>query len=185
MMSQLQPPLIEPLDLAEIKAHLRIEHDDENSLLASYLVAARQMAERILGRALISQHWQYAFARWPDGPLCLPKAPLQSVMAVRIVHEDGTSSLLDPDRYRVESRAEPGFVLLKSGLGLVPLGLSRDRFEIDFIAGYGDQPAMVPAPLRHAILLMVAAFHQSRGTTENVLSGVVRSLLDPYRMVRL
>jgi hypothetical protein len=44
---------------------------------------------------------------------------------------------------------------------------------------------MVPAPLRHAILLMVAAFHQSRGTTENVLSGVVRSLLDPYRMVRL
>ena len=50
-------------------------------------------------------------------------------------------------------------------------GAAANGFEIAFIAGYGDAPPDVPAPIRHALKLLVAHWFEHR---EPVALGVAR-----------
>jgi hypothetical protein len=48
-------PAAEPIALAEAKAHLRIDSDDEGALVEALIGAARMHVERALGLALVTQ----------------------------------------------------------------------------------------------------------------------------------
>lgn len=182
---RLSPPQAEPVTLAEAKAQLRLEHDAEDALIAGLISAAREAIEVYLRRALIAQRWQMTLDAWPQTPVRLPKPPLMSVEAVRVIGADGAAAVMAPEAYRVESRAEPGFVMLKPAI-LPPLpGQPRDGIEIDFTAGYGDSWNMAPAPVRQALLAVVSELYETRGAAPPAIAGGVRSLLEPYRMMSL
>jgi len=184
-LTRLTSPVAEPLSLAEIKAHLRIETDAEDGLIAGYLIAAREAVERYLRRALISQGWQLALDCWPEAPVRFPRPPLIGVDAVRIFDTDGGSSLVDPTRYHVESRAEPGFLLPAQGESLPRPERRHGGIEIDFTAGFGESWNDVPSPIRQALLMMIAELYEHRGRASPVIAGAVRCLLDPFRMISL
>jgi len=179
------PPASEPLSLGEVKAHLRVETDAEDGLLAGYLAAARSTAECFLRRALIAQDWQLVLDRWPEGPVRLPHPPLMAVEEIRVRASDGTASVVSPETYRVETRAEPGFILPGRGETWPKPGLGDSGIEIDFTAGFGESWNAVPEPVRQALLLMIAQMHEQRGEASPAIAGHVRSLLQPYRMIRL
>ncbi len=181
----LAAPTVEPLSLAEMRAHLRLEHDDEDALIAGMLSAARAAVERYLRRALIAQQWQLVLDGWPEGPVRLPRPPLMQVDAVRVLDAGGTATLVPASDYAVETRAEPGF-LYPGGAAVLPVpGRARGGIEIDFTAGYGSDWNAVPAPIRQALLIMVADLYETRGAAPPAIVGAVRSLLDPYRMIGL
>ena len=48
------------MTLAEVKAHLRVGHASEDTLLAGLVRAAREEVERATGIALIDQTWRLA-----------------------------------------------------------------------------------------------------------------------------
>ena len=57
-------------------------------------------------------------------------------------------------------------------------------------AGYGDEASDVPAPIRHAIKLLVAHWFEQRepvvlGSAPQEVPGTVAGLLLPYRRVKL
>ena len=182
-------PAAEPISLAEAKAHLRIDGDDEDALLASLIAAARIFIERTLGVALITQGWSYFLDLWPRS-ICvtLPIAPVQAVGAVTLHDADGGATVVDVESYAVDALSSPARLVLKGG---PPPVVSRElnAFEIAFTAGYGDA-ADVPAPIRQALTLLVAHWFERR---EPVVLGVgaqdvpmtVAGLLLPYRRVRL
>lgn len=182
---RLTSPVAEPLSLAEIKAHLRIETDAEDGLLASYLIAAREAVERYLRRALIAQGWQLGLDCWPEGPVRFPRPPLIAVEAVRVVDAQGTASLVDPAKYHVENRAEPGFLLPADGTGLPRPGRRHGGIEIDFTAGFGESWNDVPAPIRQALMMMIGELYEHRGRAQPAIAGEVRCLLEPFRMISL
>ena len=52
-------PAAEPVTLAEIKEHLRVDSDLEDALISALITAARQWAETYQGRAYITQTWNF------------------------------------------------------------------------------------------------------------------------------
>ena len=74
-------PLTEPVSLAEVQRHLRIDVDTETPSLEVMLVAARQKVEAFLRRALISQTIQLTLD-WGPAWVELPRPPLQSVTSI-------------------------------------------------------------------------------------------------------
>ena len=51
----LTPPAAEPWTVAEAKAFLRVEHDDDDAIIASLIAAARGQIEALTRRALMTQ----------------------------------------------------------------------------------------------------------------------------------
>lgn len=58
-------PDAEPLSLAELKAHARVQHSAEDALLARLIVAARRKLEHDTARAIGAQYWRATLDRWP------------------------------------------------------------------------------------------------------------------------
>ena len=60
------PPASEPVTLAEAKLHARIQHDEDDALVASLIVAARRHCETCLKSALVTQTWTLYLDSFPS-----------------------------------------------------------------------------------------------------------------------
>ena len=67
-----------------------------------------------------------------------------------------------------------------------------DAVGVEFVAGYGDAPADVPAPIRQAMRLLIGAWYENRESTaigvsvaELPASVNVGALIAPYVRFRL
>jgi uncharacterized phiE125 gp8 family phage protein len=183
-------PETEPVTLADAKAHLRIDADDEDALIAQLITAARMFIERMLGQALVTQSWSYFLDYWPRGGcIALPLAPVQAVDAVKVHDAAGGAVTLETSAYAVDTLSVPARLVLR---GATPSSTTRElnAFEVAFTAGYGDEAEDVPAPIAQALLLLVAHWFERRepvvldGAPQEV-PGTVAGLLLPYRRVRL
>lgn len=183
-------PATEPLTLAEAKAHLRIDGDDEDQLISSLILTSRLHVEAALGLALLTQSWRLVLDRWPRASsVPIPLYPLQSVAEVRVLAADGTPTVLAPTDYVADVASMPGRIVRIGGAFPQP-GRAAAGIEIDFTAGYGALAANVPAPIRQALLLLVAHWYEHRdpieiGAPGTAIPDAVSRLLAPFRSHRL
>jgi uncharacterized phiE125 gp8 family phage protein len=183
-------PAAEPVTLAEAKSHLRVEHDDDDDLIAALIAGSRIHVEAQTRRALITQTWRLTRDVWPaSGLLAVLPVPLLSLAAVRIYASDNTAQALDPAAFIVDKAAAPALLAFAPGALSAP-GRAVAGIEVDITAGYGTTPASVPEPLRQAIRLLTAHWYENRGlaTVGNavaVLPTTVAALIAPYRVLSL
>jgi uncharacterized phiE125 gp8 family phage protein len=183
-------PALEPVTVSEAKAHLRVDGTAEDTLISSLILTSRLHVETALGLALITQSWRLLLDAWPKGKAVdLPLRPLQAVDELRVLSADGDPAIVPASTYLVDIAGLPPR-LVRTGL-LWPLpGQSANGIEIDFTAGYGDAAADVPAPIRQALLLLIAHWYEHRapievGAAETSVPAAVSKLLSPYATVRL
>jgi uncharacterized phiE125 gp8 family phage protein len=183
-------PAVEPVTVAEAKAHLRIDHDSEDALIAGLIVTARLHIEASLGLALITQSWSYRLDSWPaGGAVVLPLRPVQAIAAVRITAADATVATLAADRYLLDGASVPPRLVATTPPWPRP-GLGAQGIEIAFTAGYGNTASAVPPSIRQALLLLVAHWYEHRepvlvGEAAAPVPDTIATLLAPHRMVRL
>ncbi|MGH6922550.1 MAG: head-tail connector protein [Propylenella sp.] len=178
----LEGPVAEPVTLAEAKAHLRIDGDDEDDLIGALTVAARVATETEIRRVMIAQSWRAFVEVWPEEGIELPVQPALSVEAVRAIDTESMATLLDAEDHAFD--IADGSVELKNPL------VGTDHYEIDFLAGYGASSADVPQPLRQAILMLAAHWHEHRSAVSDGERAAAtplgyRELIQPYRKVAL
>ncbi len=180
------PPAVEPVTLDDAKAHLKVDTTDDDALITSLISAARARAEWHTGRAFVTQSWKLWLDIWPcDDIVEIPLPPLQSVASVTAYALDDTATVLDAATYQVDAASSPARLTLKPNAA-PPVNLRRiNAVAIAFTAGYGDAGGDVPAPVREAILKMVANFYVNRGDTAAVTPTEALALLAPYRIVSL
>ena len=136
------PPAIEPVTLAELKKHLRITHDDEDSILRTYLQAARMYAETTLcWRAFIEQELELTKDYFPS-VFSLPRPPLQSVTSITYRTRDGTVETIDPADYIVDADSEPARIVPAvderwPSDSLYPVNAVRVRYTAGYPTYYG------------------------------------------------
>jgi hypothetical protein len=200
-MTLLTPPSVEPLTWAEVKAFLRLDSDAEQSLGNTFIMAARQLVENYTGRALLSQRWRMTLDAWPrpvqqssySATGCvvnmfarrvfLPKIPVLAVETIKVFAVDGSSVTLPETAYSIDPIS--GKVAFSSSAVLVDPSKPTAGIEIDFSAGYGTTAESVPAPLKHAMLVLVGLSFEERIPEQGALPTAVASLLKPYRFAKI
>ncbi|RMD64395.1 MAG: hypothetical protein D6826_02505 [Alphaproteobacteria bacterium] len=171
------PPAALPVALGEVRAHLRLDDDQvlEDALLLGMVRVATDACEAFTRRALMTRTWTLVRDRWPDedtGVVTLPRPPLQSVVDVRTIDEAGTQTVWSASNYVVDTAAVPGRLIAHAGRAFPHPGRRGAGIEIRFVAGYGDAPGDVPAPLRDGILRFVTWIFEHRGDAVVPTAGV-------------
>lgn len=155
-------PAAEPVTLAEAKAHLRLDHDSEDDLVAGLVRAAREDMERSAGLALIEQHWRLALDDWPhEGCVTIPLHPVREVLSVTAYGPEGDASVIAPSGYQTDTASRPARLHLDGPPGALR---AMNGIEIDFVAGFGEAATDVPDLLRRAIVLLVAHWYEFRAS---------------------
>ena len=78
------PPAEEPVSLAEAKLHLRVDFPNEDALITALIAAARQAAETLTGRQLVTARWKLVLDSFP-GPRDVYKRQALSIASLFIV----------------------------------------------------------------------------------------------------
>ena len=179
-------PAAEPISTADAKAHLRVDLDDEDTLIASYVASARERVESETGRALINQTWEARWSCFPgDGVLELPLPPLSSVTSVKYVDPDGVEQTMPSGDYVVDRdvgpRAQRSRVVLAESASWPGTKTQPNAVLVRFVAGYGAAATAVPALLIQAVRYFLATYYENRDT---VVSGMATTATELPKSVQ-
>ncbi len=185
------PPANEPVCLQDAKSHLKVDHNDEDRLIANLVIAARSTLEDMTGLSLISQNWSVFLDAWPcSRQIELPVWPVQSVSAISVYDEADTAVTVDPAQYVVDLVSRPARIVLKRGIAFAQPSRIANGIQVDLTAGHGVNEDAVPEALRQAVLHLVAHWYDNRssiqfGTVPHSIPLGVSALVSPFRRVRL
>ena len=181
-------PAVEPVSLADAKAHLRITHDAEDALIAELVTAARSHVEREAGLAMIEQIWRLYLDDWPaDRCVRLRRYPVRRIESATVFDDDGEAHSLDLGQLRLDTVSRPARLFVSDA---VPGGSTPNGIEIEFVAGLAEAPPEVPDGLVRAIEVLLAQWYEFRGayTAKDQPVAVpvgFERLIAPYRAHRV
>jgi len=186
-------PLVEPVTLAEAKAHLRVDTSDDDAYIGTLITAAREWCEQYLDRTLVHTQWVMRFDRFPvdsTADIELPRPPVVSSgtatsVTVAYTLEDGTTATYSTSLFRVDRASTPGAVKTNYAQTWPPHRQDDNSVSVTWWAGYGADGTSVPAAIRHAMLMLIGTWYERRASADNMGSTEVpfgvKSLLDSQR----
>lgn len=183
-------PVVEPVSVADAKAHLRVDGDEDNFYIASLISAAREWVEVYLDRTLIHTQWTMRLEEFPE-EIDLPRPPVAadaSVQSVSLTYttQSGDTETMPTQSYTVDRYSTPGEVYPIYGHFWPANRVCENSISITWWAGYGADGRSVPAPIRHAILMLVGFWYENRssvlvGSISKPLEFAVESLLSSQK----
>ena len=192
------------MSLIEAKAHLRVDFSDDDLLITSLISAARQAAETLTGRQIVTARWKLILDCFPGPSLMgvpaglpfslpghavlLPKCPVQSVFAIQDLDMSSSTQIMPSTDYTVDIACEPARITPVFGK-IWPICLPQiGAVAITFDAGFGAAAA-VPEGLKSWIKLRVGSLYAHREEVALMNRGKIEplpfidGLLDPYKVV--
>ena len=178
----------EPVSTAEAKSHLRVEIDDDNTLIASLVTAARQYCEKYCNRSFIQHTYRADLSNFCD-TIELPMGPVQSITHIKYYDTSSPSALttLSDDVYQLNYDT----VRRVHGQSWESVFPRFDAVQITYVSGWKDNSSpqgigeAVPQAVCSAIKLLVGDMYENR---EAAIVGLSRMenptahrLLDGYR----
>jgi len=168
----LTPPAVEPIPLAEAKLHLRVDHQDEDGEIGRKIREARVYCEKIQGRAYITRTLVATLDEFPtaeSGLILLPFPPASEIVAITYFDTDGIQQTLDVAEYEFDPTSEPARLRPVVGSSWPATEIRYSAVEIQWKAGFGDDPTDVPPDIRSAIKLALGDLYENR---ESIVLGL-------------
>ncbi len=190
-------PIAEPIQLADIKEHLRVDSDDDDIILVNVIKAARMSAETRTRSNLVARTWAYKRHAFPGaGHFSLPKNPVVSIVDITYIDASGNSQTLATSVYDLDVGVNPAVVHLKYNQSWPQTRADRNAVTVNFIAGYVaggttsplDPAFNIPAPILQAIRMICGDLYENREEVAVIFGGgfvavlpTADRLLAPYR----
>ncbi len=204
-------PESEPLAPGEVQQHLLTEGCScagEEAQKNALITVARQHVEQYTQRVLLETVMRLSLDQYPlgnrwgscgdiewyrgssslnrDRIIYLTRGPIQSVESITYVDTNGATQTLATSKYQTDLISTPSRIAEAYNESWPDTRTEAlNAVVVNFTAGYADA-ASVPAPFKHAMLLLVGHYWQNReaaiaGQLYDIPFGV-RCLLDPYRI---
>lgn len=148
------------VSLAEVKAWLKIDGDDEDDLLTSLIASATAECEAYSGLSFITRNRTVKLSSFSGKDVILPYGPVTALTSIEYTDEDDAPQTIDSSDYTVD---------IASGLARVRVteswpytNRSLSNVVVTYVAGYADAAA-VPEVIKKAIKQKVAVDHEKRG----------------------
>lgn len=182
-------PIAEPVTLAELRQQLRLVSTNDDTLVTSLGIAARQYVETVTRRALMTQTWTLYLDRFPtywqdwnnwtgrrtwarsarrlstdayrDVTIRLEQPPVQSISSVKYYDTASVLQTLDPVQYITDVANEPARLVPAPGFYWPTAQYQVNAVQIEFVAGFASA-ALVPETLKAAIKLLVGHWYENR-----------------------
>lgn len=173
--------MAEPLSTAELKAQLRKTTTDEDALIASYGVAAREWCEEYTNHILVAREVTDAFSAWGDY-LTLLHQPItigDPTPALTVTYEDSEGDETEYELGVIRDQKYPWTIYPPFGQAFPALA-DNGTISVTYTAGYANAAA-VPEKFKWAIKLLVTSMFENRGTITEETEEAVRFILRSYR----
>lgn len=176
------------LSLTTAKAHLRVDHAADDTLIQALIDSAVGLAEHITGRTFERRtrtHRAAGFGVY----LALPGAPVVEVTEVKYLDAAGVEQTLSSGDYALQCADDWPALVPDFGTTWPAVQSGRsDAVRVTYTAGYGATEADVPAAIRQWLLLAIGTWYNLRESVAAGASitelprGAWDALLDPYRV---
>lgn len=194
------------ITLEEAKAHLRVQHSAEDTLITALIDSAYRHAESRTGRVFDTQARTLVLDRFPrkifdastlhdsspvyaeGGPdaVELPWTPVESIDSVEYVDPDGVTQTLNSPPLRLDTRRLYPLLMPQWDAEWPETIAEPESVTITATVGMTETPGDV----RAALLLLIGHLYENR---ESVVIGVsttelpmgVSMLLDPWKIMRV
>ncbi len=158
-------PAAEPVSLAEMKLHLRVDISTDDDLITGLIKTARLDVETMSLHKLITQTWDLYLDGFPGrSGFELPHPPLQSVTGVYYTPlATGLEVEFSSSNYYVDAISEPGWIVLDESASWPSnelIGVNGVR--VRFVCGYGAAGSNVDARLIQAMKLLAGHYYENR-----------------------
>jgi uncharacterized phiE125 gp8 family phage protein len=197
MLTRLSVPAGSAVPLDEIKAHVIVDHADDDALLEGYTAAAVRFFEDHTGRFMLPIDLELRLDRWCE-PIILPAAPVRAVTEVAYLDADGVEQVLGAGEWYFVRTEEGGRVRFTGSFARPPLSDREGAVLVRFEAGTddpeesgsGDNPPLAPVATDAQIVkLMVAHWYLTRepinvGNIINQVPLSVHALIAQRRIYR-
>lgn len=193
-------PTGDAVSTADMKTYLRVDHTDDDALIAVFVQTATEMAKQYTRRSLLTEVLELQLDGFPGddddrivamgggthtahvatvlggvGEVDLPFGPIQSLDSITTYDRNNSSSVLTSAAY--ETDLEGWRVYLNDGYTWPTDLRERDAVRIRYTAGYGA--GSIPLPIVHAIKQHVEGMYECRGAC--AMPDGCKGLLEPYR----
>lgn len=183
-----EPPGEPVVSLEEAKAHLRVDHDDDDDYIESLVEVAAATIDGPtgwLGRCLVEQTLEWRGSSFGPSDGRLPYPPVAEIESVKYDDSSGAEQTVPNTGYRLVGQPSQPRIVLTYGASWPSARCQDEAVRIRYTAGYGG-PEDVPAPIRHAVLMMVSELYENREAAGDAprteLPFAVTALLSTFRV---
>jgi len=195
--------------LQDTKDYMKVDENDENVLIESFIATAGRLAENFTRRRFLTQTHDLFLdslvnrsggsSAWWNGTregtedfafglarnyIEITRVPLQSVTFIKTFDTANVESTFAAESYFVDEVSTPARIVLNDGFSW-PTGLRRyNAFQIRCIVGYGNAAA-IPDDIQDAIKAQVHYMFLNRHVGNSQLSGIAEDLLLPNQVQAL
>lgn len=177
-------PATKVVSVDDIKAQLRIDSSDEDTLLGYYIDAATDMAENYCNRHFITHQYKLYFNEQVNkASLIFPNCTLEEAGSNKPVNWiDANDAAQSSDKAYIDAFSNPSLVYLSSDFpGTTLKDNAANTFYFWFNTGYGAASSDVPEAIKQAIKLIVADMYYFREDRKRQFPMASQILLQPYK----
>lgn len=203
-------PTFDSETLPDIKNHLRVDIEDDDSLISSLITGALSCAGTMTRRTIYTTTYDLSLDYFPCSggfdlafrhrawnhphfagmagrhrhKIEIPRPPFASVTSIKYLDQGGNLQTLDSGVYRVVPNTEGQAYVVPAFGQIFPMTSYQDAsVTIRFVAGYGDWSTL-PDGIKNAVRLLVGHWYNHReAVSDGSFSEVpmaVAALLAPF-----
>lgn len=148
-----------PFDFDEIKEHIRVDHEIEDTVLTRYVLASIAYVENFTWRVLRPTTFTGYMDTWDDAEI--HQTPISAISSVKYYDSDNNFQTLATSDYKVDIVKIPATIEFTNQPNLYD---KPNAIEIEFIAGYASVYT-IPEGLIAGLYLMIGHLYDNRNAT--------------------